>query len=99
MFLPAVLYYPVLSENKAACTFIRGTIPMTDQQAELETLQAQVKSAAVKLFEGDKQMAESWLSSPLPIIDNETPYTYMDSPERAKQLLGIINRFEHGVWT
>ncbi|MCK0164942.1 antitoxin Xre/MbcA/ParS toxin-binding domain-containing protein [Marinobacter sp. S6332] len=72
---------------------------MTDQQTELETLQAQVKSAAVELFEGDRQMAESWLSSPVPIIGNETPYNYMDSPERAKHLLGIINRFEHGVWT
>ena len=72
---------------------------MTNQMTEVETLQARVKSAAVELFEGDRQMAESWLSSPLPIIGNETPNNYMDSPERAKQILGIINRFEHGVWT
>ncbi|WP_303288845.1 MbcA/ParS/Xre antitoxin family protein [Marinobacter sp. SS8-8] len=72
---------------------------MTNQKTEIETLQGQVKSAALELFEGDQQMAESWLSSPLPIIGNETPYNYMDSPERARQLLGIINRFEHGVWT
>lgn len=72
---------------------------MNEQPSTIEEFRTEVVNAAVRLFEGDQQMAESWLSSPLPIIGNETPYNYMDSPERAKQLLGIINRFEHGVWT
>ena len=64
-----------------------------------EVMQTEVMAAALALFEGDRQMAESWLSKPLPAIGNEIPTDYIDSPERAKQLLDIIGRLEHGVWT
>lgn len=72
---------------------------MSEDSVDSKTLETTVLAAALELFEGDRQMTERWLSSPLPIIGNETPYNYMDSPEKARQLLGIINRFEHGVWT
>ena len=72
---------------------------MSEDPVDSKTLETKVLAAALELFEGDPQMTERWLSSPLPIIGSEIPHNYMDSPERAKQLLGIINRFEHGDWT
>ncbi|MBL1271928.1 MAG: DUF2384 domain-containing protein [Oceanospirillales bacterium] len=72
---------------------------MSEDPVDSKTLETKVLAAALELFEGDRQMTERWLWSPLPIIGNEAPYNYMDSPVRAKHLLGIINRFEHGVWT
>jgi len=64
-----------------------------------EITQTEVMAAALELFEGDRQMAESWLSKPLAAIGNETPINYIDTPEHAHQLLDIIGRLEHGVWT
>ena len=72
---------------------------MTNRNDEIKCLRAQVVSRAVDLFEGDRQLAETWLSNPLPAIGNEIPIDYINSPERAQQLLDIIGRLEHGVWT
>ncbi|MEC9040743.1 MAG: MbcA/ParS/Xre antitoxin family protein [Pseudomonadota bacterium] len=72
---------------------------MAKLKADLEWLRAQVISNATELFEGDQEMAEKWLSKPLPAIGNEVPINYIDTSERAQQLLDIIGRLEHGVWT
>jgi len=71
---------------------------MVGPQKSTETLQAEAYAAAVELFEGDREMAENWMSKPLPAIGNEIPINYIDTPERAQQLLDIIGRLEHGVW-
>jgi putative toxin-antitoxin system antitoxin component (TIGR02293 family) len=72
---------------------------MENRNIEIECLLTQVISQASELFEGDRKMAENWLSKPLPAIDNEIPFDFIDTPERAQQLLDIIGRLEHGVWT
>ena len=72
---------------------------MAKRYGEIECLRAQVVSRAVELFEGDRQMAQNWLSKHLRAIGNEIPTDYIDSPERAQHLLDIIGRLEHGIWT
>ena len=48
-----------------------------------EIMKSEVMAAALELFEGDRQMAESWLSKPLLAIGSKIPMEYIDSPERA----------------
>jgi putative toxin-antitoxin system antitoxin component (TIGR02293 family) len=72
---------------------------MSNRNSTSEKFRTDVISAAEELFEGDLDMAERWLSKPLPAIDNKIPFDFIDTPERAQQLLDIIGRLEHGVWT
>lgn len=65
----------------------------------IDEFRIEVTNAAIELFEGDSDRAELWLSTPLPAIGNEIPIHYVDTPERAQQILDIIGRLEHGVWT
>lgn len=72
---------------------------MPEDNNSSRMMQDSVFKAATELFEGNRQMAEDWMSKPLPAIGNAIPADYIDSPERAQQLLDIIGRLEHGVWT
>ncbi|WP_456490027.1 antitoxin Xre/MbcA/ParS toxin-binding domain-containing protein [Marinobacter nauticus] len=70
---------------------------MENKAKTVDELRIEVTNAAIELFEGDKDRAELWLSTPLLAIGNKIPTHYMDTPERAQQLLDIIGRLEHGV--
>lgn len=72
---------------------------MDNQPETIDALREDVVTAAVELFEGDRQAADAWLSKPLRAIDNEAPLVYMDSPEKIQTVRDIIGRLEHGVWT
>jgi len=72
---------------------------MATPNNDIECLRAQVVAQAIELFEGNQPLAETWLSKPLPAISNAIPNDFINSPERAKQMLDIIGRLEHGVWT
>jgi len=72
---------------------------MPREQNNNQMMYESVLNAATELFEGNRQMAEDWMSKPLPAIGHAIPADYIDSPERAQHLLDIIGRLEHGVWT
>jgi putative toxin-antitoxin system antitoxin component (TIGR02293 family) len=72
---------------------------MDCQQKTVDTLREDVVSAAVELFEGDRQAAIVWLNRPLRALGHKVPAVYMDSPERIQEVREIIGRLEHGVWT
>ena len=76
-----------------------GEADMKKETKTKDELHTEVINAAIELFEGDKERAELWLSVSLPAIGNEIPIHYIDTPERVQQLLDIIGRLEHGVWT
>lgn len=71
---------------------------MTDRLQMIDELEYEAIAAAVELFEGDRQAAESWLNTPLRAIGNEKPSDYMDTPEKIYTLKNVIGRLEHGVW-
>ena len=72
---------------------------MNHQQKTMNILHDEVIAAAVELFEGDRKAATGWLNQPLRALGYKTPALYMDSPERIQEVLDIIGRLEHGVWT
>jgi putative toxin-antitoxin system antitoxin component (TIGR02293 family) len=72
---------------------------MDCQQRTIDTVHEDVVAAAVRLFEGDRKAAIDWLNQPLRALGYKTPALYMDSPERIQEVLDIIGRLEHGVWT
>lgn len=78
---------------------INGGASMDKGARTIDEFRIEVTNAAIELFEGDSDSAELWLSTPLPAIGNEIPIHYVDTPERAQQILDIIGRLEHGVWT
>lgn len=64
----------------------------TDSQEE----QRAAWNAAVEVFEGDAELAESWLNQPIKALGNEKPIDVMNSLERIRALRGIMNKLEHG---
>jgi putative toxin-antitoxin system antitoxin component (TIGR02293 family) len=72
---------------------------MDCQQRTIDTVHEDVVAAAVRLFEGDRKAAIDWLNQPLLALGHQVPASYMDSPERIQEVLEIIGRLEHGVWT
>jgi Protein of unknown function (DUF2384). len=69
---------------------------MSGQTSSLEEEQAAARKAAVEAFDGDAELAESWLNQPIKAIGNEKPIDLMNSLERIRILRGIIKKLEHG---
>ena len=60
---------------------------------------SQVVDAALRLFEGDRERAMRWLSSPRPAFDGQSALAYCDTAPGARFVLDMITRIEHGVFS
>lgn len=58
---------------------------------------AKATEAAKAYFEGDKQAARRWLSSPKLALGGETPLAFASTPEGSDYVLKLLERMEHGV--
>jgi len=58
-----------------------------------------IRSYAVELFEGDKVSSEHWLTSSIPALALKTPLDYANTVEGTKEVILLIGRLEHGVFT
>ena len=54
---------------------------------------------AVELFEGDKTQAQKWLSEPNRALGWKTPAELMASETGAYEVMKLITRVEHGVYS
>lgn len=54
---------------------------------------------AVSLFEGDKKAAQKWLNEPNRGLDWKTPAELLSSETGAYEVLDLITRIEHGVYS
>jgi len=58
-----------------------------------------IKDCALELFEGNQGSSDRWLNSPLPIFNSRTPLEYANTTEAVKEVLALIGRMEHGVFS
>jgi len=58
-----------------------------------------IKSAALKLMEGDELGTERWLSTPLRVFSYKTPLEHAMAQKSADEVIDLINRIEHGVFS
>ena len=54
---------------------------------------------AVELFEGERDAAMRWLTTPQPALDNATPFDFARTELGAREVEDLIGRLEHGVYT
>lgn len=58
-----------------------------------------VMDAAVQLFAGNKEEATQWLSRPVKGLGNVAPITLLTTESGALDVLDLIGRLEHGVFS
>lgn len=58
---------------------------------------AKAAEAADAYFEGDKDAAKRWLTSPKVALGGETPLAFASTPEGSDYVIKILERMEHGV--
>lgn len=59
-----------------------------------------IRSRAIEVF-GAEDLAERWMSTPLPILDNHTPREFAESGDAAKmrEVLVILGRIDFGMFS
>ncbi|MEZ9319422.1 antitoxin Xre/MbcA/ParS toxin-binding domain-containing protein [Vibrio sp. 10N.286.51.E5] len=63
---------------------------------KIEHIDENIRVRLLKLFEGDTQMAEEWLTTPKVVFNNETPLDVLDTPHGHHKVLEVISRIELG---
>jgi len=54
---------------------------------------------AIDLMEGNIDMAKAWLAQPAPALCGKTPLEYADTEPGAHEVMTLIGRLEHGVFS
>lgn len=71
----------------------------TAEQSERLVRIIRVLDRAVELFEGDKVLAQKWLNEPARALGWKTPADVMNSEAGAWEVMKLITRLEHGVYS
>ncbi|ADU69183.1 antitoxin Xre/MbcA/ParS toxin-binding domain-containing protein [Pantoea sp. At-9b] len=81
-------------------TFTRGLKNrFTSEQSERLVRFIRVMDRAVELFEGDREKALQWLNEPARALGNQKPGDIVSSETGAYEVLKLITRLEHGVYS
>lgn len=81
-------------------TFNRGRkARFTAEQSERLVRLIRVMDRAVEMFEGDKSAALSWLNKPVRGLGWKKPADLIASEAGAFEVLKLINRMEHGIFS
>lgn len=84
----------------AGSTFTRSVKSrFTAEQSERLVRFIRVMDRAVELFEGDKEKARQWLNEPARTLGNKKPADLVASETGAYEVLKLITRLEHGVYS
>lgn len=81
-------------------TFNRGLkARFTSEQSEKIVRIIRVIARAVELFEGDKDAAQKWLNEPNRALAWKVPADLITSETGAYEVMNLITRIEHGVYS
>ena len=58
-----------------------------------------VVERAIELMDGDSEAAAAWLMKPSRALGGKTPLDYADTEPGAREVMGLIGRLEHGVFS
>jgi putative toxin-antitoxin system antitoxin component (TIGR02293 family) len=70
----------------------------SDESEKLLRISA-IYEQAIDLFEGDREGALKWLTTPKKVLDNKTPLQYSRTELGAREVEKFIGRLEHGVFS
>lgn len=73
--------------------------PLNQDESERIARLVRVFDAAVRLFSGDKQAASNWLNQPVKGLGNHCPIELIATESGALEVIDIIGRIEHGVFS
>lgn len=59
---------------------------------------ARLRDRAVDVFE-DENRANQWLKAPLRALDDQSPLKYAESELGAQEVMNLLGRIEHGVFS
>lgn len=59
----------------------------------------ELKRQTLELFDGDQNAATKWLNEELPILGNKSPLECAKSAEGIEEVLMLIGRIQHGVFS
>lgn len=83
-----------------ATTFTRSLkARFSAEQSERLVRIIRVIDRAVELFEGDKEEAQKWLNEPNRALSWKVPAKLMASETGAYEVMKLITRLEHGVYS
>ncbi|EJI0210408.1 DUF2384 domain-containing protein, partial [Salmonella enterica subsp. enterica] len=71
----------------------------TSEQSERLVRIIRVIDRAVELFEGNKEEAQKWLNEPNRALSWKVPAELMASETGAYEVIKLITRLEHGVYS
>jgi putative toxin-antitoxin system antitoxin component (TIGR02293 family) len=60
---------------------------------------SRVFAKALELFEGDRDAASEWMSTPLPALGGSTPNDALNTDSGVREVENLIGRIEHGVYS
>ncbi|OCQ54544.1 hypothetical protein Ppb6_00211 [Photorhabdus australis subsp. thailandensis] len=76
-----------------------GPQTLSPDQSERIARLVRVTDAVVALFEGDKEKAVNWMGKPVRGLGGETPESMINSESGALEVLDLIGRLEHGIFS
>ena len=68
-------------------------------ESENMGLPADICEAAIDLFDGDRDAAKRWLTSPAKGLGNARPVDFAQSESGAREVSDLIGRLNHGVFS
>jgi putative toxin-antitoxin system antitoxin component (TIGR02293 family) len=73
--------------------------PLSPEQSGRAWVFASILAQAIHVFGGDRQHAETWLTSPAMALDQRKPIELLASPEGVDMVKQLLGRIDHGVYT
>lgn len=93
-----VMKYAGINERNIARRKSAGKSLSPDESERIARF-VRVMDAAVQLFGGHKEEATQWLSRPVKGLGNIAPITLLATESGALDVLDLIGRLEHGVFS
>ena len=93
-----VMKYTGINERNIARRKSAGKSLSPDESERIARF-VRVMDAAVQLFAGHKEEATQWLSRPVKGLGNIAPITLLATESGALDVLDLIGRLEHGVFS
>ncbi len=72
---------------------------LTPSESDRAVRFARLLELATELMDGDAVAGRRWLTSPLPILGDESPLQYARTEVGAREVEQLIGRLEHGVYS
>lgn len=89
---------PVVHLSRRTWTRRQQSGRLTPEESDRLAATAVVFSEAEELFEGDREAARRWMTSPAPALGGDRPIDVISTETGARQVSGLIHKLEHGVF-